>query len=156
MEKNFENKRKMLSVLLILVAVVVIVIMAVYFLGNVVNKENEQVGSEDTVNFVETSEGSKLNTSSKVAEDKKVGNVLIEKSQIIFENGVSKLTSKVTNDAVAKENLRFKVKFIANDGSTISESVGYIGPIKANETRYINSDITLDVTNAKEIIYEIM
>jgi len=155
---EFENKRKIISVGLILIAIIVIVIMAVNALGNKnkVNNNVSNVVTENTTNYTATTEGNKVNTSEEVAADKKVGNILLEKSQIVYENGTSKLTSKVTNDSVVKDNLRFKVKFIANDGSTIAESVGYVGSIKANETKYIDSYITADVSNAKSITYEIM
>jgi hypothetical protein len=147
----------MVSIGLILLAVVIIVIMAVSILGkeNKVNNEANTV-SQNTTNYVSTSEGNKVNTSKEVVADKKVENLLIEKSQIVFQNGTSKLTSKVINDAIAKENLRFKVKFVANDGSIIAESVEYIGKIGENETKYIDSYITADVSNAKDITYEIM
>jgi hypothetical protein len=121
------------------------------------NKNNNQanVVPENTVNYVDNGVN-KVNTSTDVAKDKKVGDILIEKNALIYEGGVSKLTSKVTNGGAAIENLRFKVKFIANDGTVIAESVAYIGSIKTNETRYVNSDITLDVSNAKELVYELM
>jgi uncharacterized protein (UPF0333 family) len=157
MEKNFESKRNNISVLLLLLAVVIIVIMAIGILGGK-NKKNNVANDvvADTTNYVATPDGNKVNTSEEVTADKKVGNILIEKSQIVFEKGTSKLTSKVTNDSIAKENLRFTVKFIANDGSTIAESVGYVGKIGASETKYIDSYITADVSNAKNIVYEIM
>ncbi len=157
MEKKFENKRKRISIILIFLAVIFIVIMTVNTLSKKDETNNvENTLPEDTTNYEVTTDGNKVNTSEKVAEDKKVGNVLLESTQIVHENGTSKLTSKVTNDSVAKDNLEFKVKFIANDGSVITESVGYIGSIKANETKYISSYITIDVSNAKNITYEIV
>jgi hypothetical protein len=35
-------------------------------------------------------------------------------------------------------------------------AVGFVGKIAENETKYIDSYITADVLNAKDIIYEIM
>ena len=160
MNKDFESKRKIIAIGLAVTAGIVILVMGVNILGkgNKVNNETNIVAEtpKDTTNYTTTTEGNKVNTSEEVATDKKVGNILLEKSQIVFDNGTSKLTSKVTNDSILKDNLRFKVKFIANDGSTIAESVGYVGKIKENETKYIDSYITSDVSNAKTIIYEIM
>jgi len=160
MKENFESRRQIISLVLILIAGLVIIYMAVSILGkgNKVNNEANTVtpNINNTTNYTTTIEGNKVNTSEEVATDKKVGNILIEKSQIVFENGTSKLTSKVTNDSIAKDNLRFKVKFVANDGTTIAESVGYVGKIVENETKYIDSYITSDVSNANNIIYEIM
>lgn len=154
---NLENKRKMLSISVVLLGIVIIIVMAVSILGNR-NQTNNQGNNvvEDTTNYTTTPEGSKVNTSEEVATDKKVGNILLEQSKIVYENGTSKLTSKVTNDATAKDNLRFTVKFIANDGTTIAQSVGYVGAIKENETRYIDSYITSDVSNAKDVVYEVL
>ena len=150
-----ENKTKFI---LIVVAIVVIFIIAVNIFSNKskVNNNVNNIVTENTTNYTTTTEGNKVNTSEEVATDKKVGNILLEKSQIVFDNGTSKLTSKVTNDGIAKDNLRFKVIFVANDGTTIAESVGYVGKIAENETKYIDSYITADVSNAKNITYEIM
>ena len=157
MNKEFESKRKVISIGLVVIAAVIIVVMAVSILGKG-NKVNNGVteGTKNTTNYTTTADGNKVNTSEQVAADKKVGKILLEKSKIVYENGTSKLTSKVTNDSTAKDNLRFTVKFIANDGSIIAQSVGYVGLIKANETKYIDSYITADVSNAKNITYEIM
>ena len=159
MEQRFENKRKTISIVLAIIAGIIIVIMGANILGKgnkAANNNASNVVTQNTTNYTATTEGNKVNTSEEVAADKKVGNILLEKSQIVFDKGTSKLTSKVTNDSIAKDNLRFKVKFIANDGSTIAESVGYVGKIKENETKYIDSYITADVSNAKSITYEIM
>ena len=154
---EFESKRKLISIGLILLAGIIIVMLAVNILGNK-NKTNNAAtpATQETTNYTTTTDGNKVNTSTEVASDKKVGEILLEKSSITYENGTSKLTSKVTNDSTSKDNLRFKVKFIANDGSTIAESVGFVGAIKENETKYIDSYITADVSNAKNITYEIM
>ncbi|MDD2376503.1 MAG: hypothetical protein PHD15_04495 [Clostridia bacterium] len=157
MEENFKNKRNIISMVLILVAILVIIIMAVIILNNKANNEKSKVveDNKNTINYVATLDGNKSNTSEELSADKKVGKILIEKSKISYEKGTSKLTSKVTNDNVAKDNLKFIVKFITNDGSVIAQSVGYVGKIKANETKYIDSYITSDVSNAKDITYEI-
>ena len=155
--QSFENKRKNISIVLILLGAMIIVIMAINILGKE-NKTNNVANNvtQSTTNYTTTTEGNKVNTSSELASDKKVGEILLEKSNIVFTNGTSKLTSKVTNDSTQKENLRFIVKFIANDGSVIAQSVGFVGYIKENETKYIDSYITSDVSNAKDITYEII
>jgi hypothetical protein len=154
---NIDNNKKLILIALVLISSLLVIILLV----NVFKKNNNSnntgnVQGENSNNYVETAEGNKVNTSEEVASDKTVGNILLEKNAIVYENGISKLTSKITNDSIAKENLRFKVKFIANDGNVIAESVGFVGTIGANETKYIESNITKDVSNAKSITYEIM
>lgn len=152
------------------IAIIVIAIIAIIVISIIIiivkNKNNlivsnqitnEQVSkSEDTLNYIEGTDEAKYNVSEKVVEDKKVENILIQNSKIVYSKGVSKLTAKVTNDNVAKENLRLKIKFIANDGSVIAETIGLIGKIEANESKYIDSSITKDITNTKEITFEII
>lgn len=155
MQDKFAKQRKTVALLLVLVAIVIIIVMAVSILGNKHNTTTNEATNE-TTNYTTNGDGSKVNTSTDVSSDKKVGDVVIEQSNIVYTNGTSKLTSKVTNNGAAQENLRFTVKFIANDGSVIAQSVGYVGQINQNETRYIDSYITTDVSNAKDITYEVM
>jgi len=144
------------SKLIIFGVILFVIVMAIIISINKNNTEIVEQPNTEKENFVEATDGTKTNTSEDVAKDKEVGDVLLEKSKIVFENGTSKLTSKVTNNGIAKDNLRFKVKFIANDGSIISESVGFVGKINANEVKQIDSYITLDISNAKDIVYELM
>lgn len=143
-------------IIIALIAFIIIIIAI-----NMFNRGGNQGNTESQIdkidkNYTETETGTKVNTSEEVSKDKEVANVLLEESKIIYENGMSKLTSKVTNDATAKDNLRFKVKFLDNAGTVMAESVGFVGQIKANEVKYIDSYITLDVSNAKSITYELM
>lgn len=139
---------------------VIIVVIVVFVIAINNNGKNNANGNDQTQNveknYTETENGTKINTSEDVAKDKVVSEVLLEQSKIVFENGTSKLTSKVTNNDVAKDNLRFKVKFMANDNTVMAESVGFVGKIKANEVKYIDSYITIDVSNAKDVVYELM
>lgn len=139
---------------------VIIVVIVVFVIAISNNGKNNANGNDQTQNveknYTETENGTKINTSEDVAKDKVVSEVLLEQSKIVFENGTSKLTSKVTNNDVAKDNLRFKVKFMANDNTVMAESVGFVGKIKANEVKYIDSYITIDVSNAKDVVYELM
>lgn len=144
--EDFERRRKMKLRMFILLDLIIIIIVGVV----IFDKDNKVV--EDIKNYVTTT----FANTSKEQVDSNVGTVLLEKSKMESTNGISKLTTKVTNNSVEKDNFRFKVKFIAADGSTISELSVYVGAIKANETKYMVSYITADVSKAKNIIYEIL
>lgn len=158
MDKQVDT-RKAIAIILIIIAIVIIVIMA--FSARKGNKKNNvnNTTNQNQVNYQQNADGSKVNTSEKVSEDKKVGDVKIEKSKIVYANGISTLTSKVTNSGADVANLKFTVKFIGNDGKQISTNgvdvVGYVGPIKSGEVKYINSSVTQDVTGAADVQYEI-
>lgn len=155
-DKGLE-RNKWLIILIVSVVIVAVVVGIILINKRGSNKDNKnQQVITNTKNYTEQADGTKVNTSGELSKTKIVENITIEKSELVYKNGTSKLTSKVTNNGVAKENLRFKIKFIANDGTTISESVGFLGAIKENEIKYIDSSITFDVLNAKDITYEIM
>lgn len=157
------DSRKAIAIILIIVAILIIVIMAVS-----ANRGNKKTAEDNTtnentvqnqVNYQENADGSKVNTSDKVSEDKKVGDVTIEKSNLVYENGMSKLTSKVTNNGSDLENLEFTVKFLDNNGKEIDtngvEIKGAVGPIKKGEVKYLDLSLTQDVTNAADVVYTI-
>jgi len=141
---------------LIIIVAIILIIISIIFMIKQGDENSKLEGENKNKNNYETNmDGSKINTSEEVSKEQKVGNILIEKSSIVYENGISKLTSKVTNDNIEKESLKFAIKFIDNNNEIIAEAVGLVGKIKSGETKYISSNITSDVTNAKSIIYEI-
>ena len=151
-------------ILLVAIAIIIIATIAIIATKNSsVNNTNSNGSTTNSTttnstaeNFIVTEGTNKLNTSKELTADKKVGNILIQNSKLTYDEKGSKLTAKVTNDGATKENLRLKVKFIANDGSIISETVALVGKIEANASKYITAGITIDVTNAKDITYEIV
>lgn len=138
----------------IFIAVIIIVSLITVIL--VLNNSQVDNGLVRGLNYNELVDGTKVNISEEVSKNKQVQDILIEQSKIRFSGGTSKLTSKVTNNGETKSNLMFNVRFIANDNSTIAESIGYVGQIKPGEVRYIDSGITMDISNAKDIVYEII
>jgi len=152
---NNTNQIRLLILGVIFVIAIIIVIVTVN--KNKSNAENgDKAAKNIETNYTESSDGTKVNTSENVSKVKEVGNVKLEQSKIVYSAGTSKLTSKVTNNGIAKDNLRFKVKFMANDGSVIAEAIGFVGKIKADEVKYIDSYITIDTSNSKDVIYELI
>ena len=150
----------------LIIAIIIIIIVTVLIIGtkntskNNTNKDgvtsNTSATQNKEENFIVINGTNKLNTSKEVVADKKLGNILIQNSKIKYDEKGSLLTAKLTNDSVAKKNLKLKVEFIANDGKIISETIAIIGKIDANQSKYINAVITIDVTNAKDVSYEII
>lgn len=147
--EDFERRRKMKLRKFILIDIVIIIIIGVIFF----DKDNKVVN--DIKNYATTTFASITNTNKKQS-DNNVENVILEKSEIEVTNGISKLTTKITNDSTEKNNFRFKVKFIAADGSTTAELSVYVGVLKAKEIKYMVSYITADVSKVKNIVYEIL
>jgi cytochrome c-type biogenesis protein CcmE len=161
MEKVQKNRKMILAILVL--AVIFATITIVISIKSARNNTTSNGSSSNTTtnqtadNFIVTEGTNKLNTSTQVTADKKVGNILIQNSKIEYDQiKGSTLTAKVTNDSVVKDNMKLKVKFIANDGSTISETVALVGKADANQVKYISAGTTIDVTNAKDVVYEIV
>ena len=155
MNSKSQHQIRLLIIAIVFVIAIIVVIVAVNKNKPNVVSETQQPASVEK-NYTQTADGTKVNTSQELSQNKQVGDVILEQSKIVYSNGTSLLTSKVTNNGAAKDNLRFKVKFIANDGSEIAEAIGFVGQIKANETKYIDSSITLDTSNAKNVVYELI
>lgn len=151
------DSRKAMAIVLVLIGVLIIVIMIVSALNS--NKKNttdkNTSNTNNTVNYETTTDGSKVNTSSNVSADKTVENVKIEQTKIVFKNGISTLTSKVTNNGDDKTNLQYDVTFKAADGTVLGTSIALVGNIKKGETRYVESGVTKDVSNAASVEYKI-
>lgn len=137
----------------ILIAATIIITLVTAIL--VLNNNQLDNGLVRSLNYNELVDGTKVNISEEVTKNKQVEDILIEQSEIKFSGGTSKLTSKITNNGDTKANLILTVRFIANDNSTIAESIGYVGEIKTGEIKYIDSGITMDISNSKDIVYEI-
>lgn len=152
------KKSKDLTVLIILFIVVALVAGILFFVNVNKNKDkndNKKQTTEQKVNYVEEEE-KKINTSSEVKEDKILNDLKIEKTNLVYEDGISVLTSKVTNNGDKLEEVYFTIKFYDNSNSLITEAQTYIGSIGKGEIRNVNSSITDDVSNAKKVEYEIL
>ncbi len=149
---------------ILIVAIVIIIVMAIIVIivknKNTVESSQDVVGSVTSVstpaNFQEASDGSKTNTSTKVAQTKKVGNITIEETKIVYIKGITSITAKVINDGTEKENIKLKIKLMNSDGSVKKEIEAQAGKTPANATKYIKTSITEDLVDVNDITYEIV
>jgi preprotein translocase subunit YajC len=152
METN--NRGKLISIIVLILIIIIVVI--VYKNVDESKKEQEKKDTVNQTNYWVNENGGQVNTSQNIDETKIVGDLSIEKSEIVRENGISTLTAKVINNGSDKSNLKLKVKFLANDSSVITETNALVGNIKSGQTRYINAGFPADVSNAKNIVYEVV
>lgn len=157
MDIKYEDQIKMLMfVLVAIIAILLIILIALNisslekFFGS-----NKLISNVET-NYNQTSSITKINTNEKALIGEEVSDILIEQKRLINVAGTSILTTKVTNKGLIKDNVRFKIKFLNYDSSTSLELMGYVGRIKTNETKYIDSYISKNLSDLKNIIYELM
>ena len=156
--KKKEKKR-----LLILIIVAVIIIAALLIIRAVVNnKDNEgsqnpssasnDAGSEYTALY---SDGSKLNTSSKLKENKNYQNITISNIQLTTVNGLNRLLANVTNNSSTSIDAQdISIVFVDNQGNTIATVPGVIPALNGGETAQLNASTTKDIINAYDFRIE--
>ncbi|MDD2628317.1 MAG: FxLYD domain-containing protein [Clostridia bacterium] len=148
------NKKSVFYVIAIIAVVVIFATVSSNIAKNKEMEKKKQVAQE--TNYWTNDEGALINTSEKIDETKVVEDLSIEKSEITTKNGISTLEAKVINNGGDKTNLKFKVKFFDNNSNELTEITALVGNLKAGATGYINAGFPTDVSNAKEITYEII
>ena len=158
---NLKDKKGItIMALIIAVIAVIIVVGIVWSKTHKKQEENNQIEvsqeeNTNTENVVEEkyveelSDGSKLNTSSKLNKDKKLGNLTITNIQFREVEGITRLIADVENTSNEKtEKKRVNVKVLDEQGNKIAELKGIIDPIEAKGTTKLNMGVTIDVSNA--------
>ena len=156
--KKKEKKR-----LLILIVVAIIIILVLFIVRAVLkNNENNnpqnpssastEAGSEYTALY---SDGSKLNTSSKLKENKNYQNITISNIQLTTVNGLNRLLANVTNNSSSSTDAQdISLVFVDNQGNTIATVPGVIPALNAGETAQLNASTTKDIINAYDFRIE--
>lgn len=98
-----------------------------------------------------------VNTNEDVIKDQELEVFKFEKTNLIYENGSSKLETKVTNTSDTDATLvQFRIHVMDGDRE-IANLPGYIGTtMKAGESRILTSTYGTDLTKATSIRYEII
>ncbi len=141
---------KKTTIILSIIAVIAAVIITV----NIFKKDSKD--KETSKNYIENKDGTKVNTSEDIKKDKEVEGIKIQKQSLIYSNGSSKLISNITNTTSETKTVSFKIFFIDETGQVIIEALGYVGNVMPGETRQLDSEITTDVSNAKDVKYEVI
>lgn len=147
MEKRSNKKIIFLTVLLVglVVALGLILFMFVF---NRNNKDNNIIEQQNIV---------KENTNESINEVKTLKGLTFESTNIVYKNGLSTLTTKVTNnDSIDYVKENFKIIIKDKNNNIIIDLPGLItGGLKANESKNIVSVVDVDLSsNAYYIEYE--
>lgn len=151
-----KKEKKIILILLIVVAIIVVaMVISISKKGKV--KGNEEKNETNVEEFVQTlDDGTRLNTSTKLQETKKVGNLEISKLQLTAKNNETILLGIITNVGTAKEeNILLKIKIVDKQGNELTTVKPYIGYIKAGESTQLNVSTTFDYANAYDFIVSI-
>lgn len=159
------EKRMILG--LILVAIIIIAVLV-----NVRNKNNntddvvdhnsivENGGDqlrEEIGEFVEVlDDGTKMNTSDKLAETKTFSNYEVSNIQLTESNGQSLILADVKNIGTTKaEVVLIDITLLDKEGNEIVTIGGIIGDVEPGQTVQLNSSATTDFSNAYDFTIKV-
>lgn len=140
-----KKKEKRMILILVIVSILIVGIIWV-----VTRPNKEKVEENDVEEFVQVLEdGTKLNTSDKLKEEKTVDGLKIGNIQLTEKNGQLVLLADVTNPTT-KTSDTFLVDITLYDktGKELTTVTGLIIPIKPGESTQLNAGITEKYANA--------
>ena len=147
-----KSDRKKVIVFVIIIALIIIGIFL--FLKN--NDTTENI--EEPEVLVQTLEdGTKLNTSSKLKETKKIESVEISNSQLTNKDGKTTLLADVKNVGNTKiEMLELEIVFVDRNNKQVGTILnGLLGTIENGETVQLNVSSTNDYSEAYDYLVRI-
>lgn len=154
-----KNKNKILAICMILLIIVVLAIIIVVNKLGKAKEENVLVSDDGTTEnqnveeFVNNLEnGGKINTSSKLNENREFEGLKIENIQLTYQNSQTQLLANVKNDTSTESELMMvEITLYDKDENKIVSLDGIISPLKPGESTQLNIGSSLDYANAYDL-----
>ena len=144
--------------ILISIGIILLILITIIILKSPKNQDQTHIATENNQEIlVQTLEdGTKLNTSTKISETKKVGNLEISNSQITNKNGKTTLLADVKNTGnTTIKMIQLEIILLDNEQKEIQNLNGIIGTIKPGETTQLNVETTEDYSEIYDYIVKI-
>lgn len=132
---------------------IVLIIVLLVVRSNNKNKKGQviedqtQVSGEEYVKIL--SDGTRVNTSDKLAESKMIDGLEISNIRLTEKNNISKILATVKNGSnQTKGGYKIKITLVDKNSNTIKEIESYIDPVEPGETVTLNTSATEDFANA--------
>lgn len=142
----------------IIITILIILVLIIFVVIKKDKKQNNQEIIENNPEIlVQTLEdGTKLNTSTKLSETKKVENLEISNTQITNKNGKTMLLADVKNVGTATiQMMQLEITLIDSNQKEIEKLDGLLGTIKPGETVQLNIEATEDYSDIYDYIVNI-
>lgn len=144
------NKNYKIITALVIIAIIVIVIACIIIVRN--NNKTDTVTDTSETQEIEVqtmSDGTKLNTSNKLSEIKRVGNLEISGAQLTNKDNKTTFLADVKNVGTDKITmLDVEVVLLDKTGNTVKTLNGLLGTIASNGTTQLNVETTGNYTEA--------
>lgn len=156
-----KTMRKSEKRLILILIIITIIVTTIYFIVKNNNKTEELGGNNNNSqtqeqikeNFSVLEDGTKLNTSKKIKETKRVDGLEFSNIEITEKDNVTIILANVksiTKDI--KKDVYVDIKVLDENHNEITSLSGYIGEIKPNETISFETSATFDFANAYDIV----
>lgn len=156
--KTIDQKQKKRKVILVMILLVVIIVAGIVII-NVVNQKNDEIDKgnvstgegtqmvEENVSVAE--DGTKVNISKKIKEQKKIDNLVVSDMEITEVDNVCTIIANVTNNTKQEQgDYAVEIRLLNSKGDEIGTVPGYIGIIKPGESMALTASVTADYANA--------
>ncbi len=145
-----QKEINLLKMIIIIFAIIIIVILGINIIKKINKGKDDKIQNTNENEYVSTlQDESKLNTSEKLKEDKKLENLIIKDNQLTYKNGITNLLATVENTSNKTVPMQ-KVKIVLLDrhGNEIYTMDGVIEEVPAKGTVQFNTSITADFSSA--------
>ena len=141
------NERKWILVLVAITVLLIIVLIVKNSKKEVAKENTKQLGA-NTQEYVQVLEdGTKLNTSTKLKETKKLDNLEIGNIQLTNKNGQSVLLADVKNTgSMETQVMLINIVLLDENKAEIATVPGIISPLKVGESTQLNTSMQQDYT----------
>lgn len=162
-----KSERRMILVLILVAVIVIAVLVSVRNKNNNTDDVVDDNGSvaenggetpnEEVGEFVEVlDDGTKMNTSDKLAETKTFSNYEVSNIQLTESNGQSLILADVKNIGETKADVvLIDITLLDKEGQEIVTIGGIIGDVEPGQTVQLNSSATTDFSNAYDFTIKI-
>ena len=156
-KRNKKRGLRLIDIITAIIAIVIIIAIVVNINKKKTNKteenknvaQSEQTQKVEEKNVIELEDGTKLNVSSKLNENKILGDLAIKDIQLTYKDGVTNLLATVENTKNEKIPMtNVSIQLVDENGKEIYTLNGIIEETEAGETAKMNCFITADFANA--------
>ena len=148
-----KNNAKKISNVLLIVGIVFI-LLALYSMYTHHNKKDDKLSEKEE--YIEVNEdGSKINISEKLKENKKFENLEIKNIKLSYSNGYSTIEFNAINNSTTDfEQKDVIISILDKKGNTLETILGTIFLISSGDSAKLNFSIDADVVNAYDLKFE--
>lgn len=138
-----------IAILLFIIAVIIVYLIVQYWNNSNDNSNNDEEDNYSTV----LSDGSKVNTSSKLKEPKELDGLRITNIELVASGQLTNLVGDITNithNTIGATTI--DIILVNSKGNELATMNFYVKELTANETTRLNASTTFDYSNAYNFI----